>query len=557
MRSVKRVRSASDGRTRGGDHRRLERHRRRARATARRRAGWRCVLVARGEERLRELADGARRRARDLRRRRPRGGRGAGGARSRRATRRSSCSSTTRASPAAGGLPRRRPGADRGRDARSTTSAASGACARSCRRSRRPRRRTSSTSSRSPGAVADAAVRAVRGVEARPARVLARGRGRSSRPRGIRVHTVLPGFAETEGFPQRDVLPKAARSGRSIEPERIARSIARPPSSRPPRELVPLVLPPASRALQARRFHRSSAGMLARGELRPNAAPREGTPACTFRSPRAARRRRGARGRGSPSLRDPGDRDLVAADHEVDVDRAPVAARAVLVATGPRRSRRRARCGWPRSRRAACRRRRVPSWPMRPSRSTSATSPSRDAPSSNAARPRMTPPPCSASISTARPPSNRTSSPRMIVPSASTSGFVERTCPSVRCGIGRRVDLLGRAGSRGARSRPPSRRARSGSSSVAQQADRQVGARALRSGARRSRRSFSRPAAAVSASARSSQAATGSGSSSRQTWAISLPEPVERLVRRQVGIDEARPRLGRAGHDRPVDRAGR
>lgn len=27
-------------------------------------------------------------------------------------------------------------------------------------------------------------------------------------PRGIHVHTVLPGFAETEGFPQRDVLPR-------------------------------------------------------------------------------------------------------------------------------------------------------------------------------------------------------------------------------------------------------------------------------------------------------------------------------------------------------------
>jgi short-subunit dehydrogenase len=27
-------------------------------------------------------------------------------------------------------------------------------------------------------------------------------------PRGIQVHTVLPGFAETEGFPQRDVLPR-------------------------------------------------------------------------------------------------------------------------------------------------------------------------------------------------------------------------------------------------------------------------------------------------------------------------------------------------------------
>ena len=27
-------------------------------------------------------------------------------------------------------------------------------------------------------------------------------------PRGVHVHTVLPGFAETEGFPQRDVLPR-------------------------------------------------------------------------------------------------------------------------------------------------------------------------------------------------------------------------------------------------------------------------------------------------------------------------------------------------------------
>ena len=28
--------------------------------------------------------------------------------------------------------------------------------------------------------------------------------------RGVHVHTVLPGFAETEGFPQRDVLPRRA-----------------------------------------------------------------------------------------------------------------------------------------------------------------------------------------------------------------------------------------------------------------------------------------------------------------------------------------------------------
>ena len=44
------------------------------------------------------------------------------------------------------------------------------------------------------------------------------------RRRGIRVHTVLPGFAETPGFPQRGVIPKALE-WTIIGPERIARSI--------------------------------------------------------------------------------------------------------------------------------------------------------------------------------------------------------------------------------------------------------------------------------------------------------------------------------------------
>ena len=42
------------------------------------------------------------------------------------------------------------------------------------------------------------------------------------RGRRIRVHTVLPGFAETAGFPQRTVLPKAFQ-WTIIEPDRIAR----------------------------------------------------------------------------------------------------------------------------------------------------------------------------------------------------------------------------------------------------------------------------------------------------------------------------------------------
>jgi len=46
------------------------------------------------------------------------------------------------------------------------------------------------------------------------------------RPRGIRVHTVNPGFVETEGFPQRDVL--AGPLGRAvIEPDEVAEHVLR------------------------------------------------------------------------------------------------------------------------------------------------------------------------------------------------------------------------------------------------------------------------------------------------------------------------------------------
>jgi NAD(P)-dependent dehydrogenase (short-subunit alcohol dehydrogenase family) len=44
------------------------------------------------------------------------------------------------------------------------------------------------------------------------------------RPRGIRVHTVLPGFAPTAGFPEPSVLPKALE-WTVIDAKRIARSI--------------------------------------------------------------------------------------------------------------------------------------------------------------------------------------------------------------------------------------------------------------------------------------------------------------------------------------------
>ena len=51
-----------------------------------------------------------------------------------------------------------------------------------------------------------------------------RATGAQLRSRGVRVHAVLPGFAETEGFPQRGVIPKQLE-WTIIGPERIARSI--------------------------------------------------------------------------------------------------------------------------------------------------------------------------------------------------------------------------------------------------------------------------------------------------------------------------------------------
>jgi len=46
------------------------------------------------------------------------------------------------------------------------------------------------------------------------------------RPRGVRVHTVLPGFVETEGFPQRAVLPRWLHRA-VAEPEDVANAVLR------------------------------------------------------------------------------------------------------------------------------------------------------------------------------------------------------------------------------------------------------------------------------------------------------------------------------------------
>jgi short-subunit dehydrogenase len=51
--------------------------------------------------------------------------------------------------------------------------------------------------------------------------------GAELRPRGIRVHTVFPGFVETEGFPQRGRLRSPLLERTVIEPDEVARAIVR------------------------------------------------------------------------------------------------------------------------------------------------------------------------------------------------------------------------------------------------------------------------------------------------------------------------------------------
>ena len=74
----------------------------------------------------------------------------------------------------------------------------------------------------------------VLGVEARAARVLARDRRAAAR-RGIRVHTVKPGFVETEGFPQSSGCPRPLQR-LVIGPEQIAEHVVALARARPGRD---------------------------------------------------------------------------------------------------------------------------------------------------------------------------------------------------------------------------------------------------------------------------------------------------------------------------------
>jgi NAD(P)-dependent dehydrogenase (short-subunit alcohol dehydrogenase family) len=51
-----------------------------------------------------------------------------------------------------------------------------------------------------------------------------RSAARELRPRGIRVHTILPGFVETEGFPQRKRFGRALQAV-VVEPELVAHRV--------------------------------------------------------------------------------------------------------------------------------------------------------------------------------------------------------------------------------------------------------------------------------------------------------------------------------------------
>ena len=243
------------------------------------------------------------------------------------------------------------------------------------------------------------------------------------------------------------------------------------------------------------------------------------------------------------------------ADHEVDVDLA-------LVRRARGRSRRsgtgspgRARCGWPRSRRAACRRRRCRARRCGPRASTSATSPSRAAPLVVLDdRAHRRPARCRRrSAPRGRPRSARAGRARRSRRSARAASSTV-TCPSARSGSG--VVKTSSVGRFGMCSMPPTVSKRAACQRGAgQQPDRQVGAGTLVVQRVEARARSAAAAAPTSVSARSRHAAIGSASSSRSTCTQLALEPLSasaadrgpgRRASAQAGVGH--------GHDRPVGR---
>lgn len=89
------------------------------------------------------------------------------------------------------------------------------------------------------------------------------------RRRGVRVHTILPGFAETPGFPQYSVIPKSLH-WTIIGPERISRSILAAVRHDRRESFVPWFYRPL--ALLQALFPSLMARALARGRYRGTAA---------------------------------------------------------------------------------------------------------------------------------------------------------------------------------------------------------------------------------------------------------------------------------------------
>ena len=187
-----------------------------------RQEGWTCVLVARGEERLRELAGelGAEAEVCDV------GDRAAVDALAARVTARHpkiNLLVNNAGLPGAGGLPRGE--ADRIEAVMRVNYLGSVWCLRAFLPGARGgrARRTSSTSSRSR-APSPSRQSGPYAASKHAQLAFSRATAAQLRQRGIRVHTILPGFAETPGFPQYSVIPKAFH-WTIIGPERIARSI--------------------------------------------------------------------------------------------------------------------------------------------------------------------------------------------------------------------------------------------------------------------------------------------------------------------------------------------